>query len=567
MGDFRLPAALNRPPWLGLLAAGHAVRRRLTAEWNGAPPHLFALAFPRPSGFAAAPRDFRPARPEVGRGLLRGTFVFGEEGMDVGVGGDPWDRASPSRRFAAELHRCDWLRDLVSCGEQGAREAVRLILLWQEVFGGWNAFSWSPEPLERRVLNIACSAGALLEVAGDAETWALAEILARQARHLSGLTEPAHRRAERAAAVAVAGAALDGKAGQGALARSLPRLDRLLPEAVLADGGHVSRSPEAGMELLFDLLTLDDALAQRGVEPPAELSRAIDRLTAAMRFFTLADGRLACFQGGECSDAARVRAARAHDDSDQAPARLPHAGYQKLSGGGVEVTADAGPPAHGPFAVSACAQPLAIEIVCGRDRLITNTGWSPRAPNAQALRLTDAGSTVSLGKGSAGRPLGGFAARELGAWLVGGAETVTVKREEAAAGAWLETSHDGFATEFGLVHERRLYLDTRAGELRGEDRFTPVAGTAARLIPYTLHFHLDPDASAVVARDHRSVLLRGPSEKGWWLRNDALDVRVEPSVHFRDGRPRPSSQVVLTGHLHADKGGRVRWKLTAATEA
>ena len=71
---------------------------------------------------------------------------------------------------------------------------------------------------------------------------------------------------------------------------------------------------------------------------------------------------------------------------------------------------------------------------------------------------------------------------------------------------------------------------------------------------------------AVVARDHRSVLLRGPSERAWWLRNDALDVRVEPSVHFRDGRQRPSHQVVLSGHLHADKGGRVRWKLTAATE-
>ena len=209
---------------------------------------------------------------------------------------------------------------------------------------------------------------------------------------------------------------------------------------------------------------------------------------------------------------------------------------------------------------------MALEIVCGRDRLITNTGWSPRAPSAQALRLTDAGSTVSFGKGSAGRPLAGFAARELGPRLVGGAANVTVRREEAASGLWLETSHDGFAAEFGLVHERRLYLDTTAGELRGEDRFTPQPNAVARLVPYTLHFHLDPDAVAVVARDHRSVLLRGPSERAWWLRNDALDVRVEPSVHFRDGRQRPSHQVVLSGHLHADKGGRVRWKLTAATE-
>lgn len=567
MAAFRVPAALNRPPWLGLLAVGHAVRRRLTAEWNGAPPHLLALGWPRPTGFAAAPRDFRPVRSEIGRALLRGGFQFGEEAIDVGVGGDPWDRACPSRRFALELHRGGWLRDLTAAGEPGAREALRLMLQWQEVFGGFNAFSWSPAALERRVLNLACAAGPMLESASDADTWTLAEILARQARHLAGLSEPAERRAERAAAAAIAGAALDGKAGQGLLKRALPRLEQALAETVLADGGHASRSPEAGMELLFDLLTLDDALLQRGIEPPAELSRAIDRLTAGLRFLTLADGRLACFQGGETSDAARVRAARAHDDPDQAtpPVRLPHTGYQKLSGGGLEVIMDVGAPAQGPFAVTACAQPLAMEIVCGRDRLVTNTGWSPRAPAAlAALRLTDAASTVSFGRSSAGRPINGLAARELGPRLIGGAVQVMVRREEAPNGLWLEAGHDGFVAEFGLIHERRLYLDAKAGELRGEDRFIPQPNAQARLAPYTLHFHLDPDATAVVARDHRSVLLRGPSEKGWWLRNDALDVRVEPSVHLRDGRQRPAQQVVLTGHLHADKGGKVRWKLTAA---
>jgi uncharacterized heparinase superfamily protein len=68
---------------------------------------------------------------------------------------------------------------------------------------------------------------------------------------------------------------------------------------VLADGGHATRSPEAGIELLFDLLTLDDALGQRGRPSPEALSRAIDRLSTAARFFTLGDGHLAAFHGGE----------------------------------------------------------------------------------------------------------------------------------------------------------------------------------------------------------------------------------------------------------------------------
>ena len=83
------------------------------------------------------------------------------------------------------------------------------------------------------------------------------------------------------------------------------------------------------------------------------------------------------------------------------------------------------------------------------------------------------------------------------------------------------------------------------------------------MIPYAVHFHLPPEVEAVLARDNRSVLLRGPSAKGWWLRNDAVDVRVEPDVHFRGGQQLASRQVVLLGHLRADRGGRVRWKLTA----
>ena len=68
---------------------------------------------------------------------------------------------------------------------------------------------------------------------------------------------------------------------------------------------------------------------------------------------------------------------------------------------------------------------------------------------------------------------------------------------------------------------------------------------------------------AAVARDNQSILLRGPSQKGWWLRNDAVEVRVEPSTAFKDGRQVTSRQILLMGHVRADKGGRVRWKLTA----
>jgi len=547
-------------------AVGIGARRQFRREWHGSPPHLWLLERPRAEGFAIAPRDPRPANPAAGRAILAGGFALEDEILRLPLAGDPWNQPSPSRRFAARLHRFDWLRDLLSTGEPGVREGLRLALEWRRVFGRWNGFAWSADILERRVLNLACAGRAIAATASDAEAMILANVLARQARHLLSLSSDVERQAERLAAVGVAGSALAGAAGDGLIRAVLARLGPTLERTVLPDGGHATRSPQAGMELLFDLLTLDEGLTQRGHPPPESLSRAIDRLTAGLRFFTLADGRLACFQGGQACEPALVAAARAHDEvADQpAPAPLgqaPHTGYQRLEGAMIQVIADAGAPAEGALSLAACGQPLAIEVVCGRDRLITNCGWSPDSAGPQALRLAAGGSTASLGEGSVGAPMTGFLARTLGPRLDGGTARVVVHRREGDAGIWVEMEHDGWARRFGLTHERRLFLDRVNGELRGEDRFVPAANATGRLTPVDIHFHLHPDASASMARDQRSVLLRGASNIGWWLRNDAAEVSIEPSVHVTDGQVRHCSQVVLRGRLRADRGGRVRWKL------
>jgi uncharacterized heparinase superfamily protein len=324
-----------------------------------------------------------------------------------------------------------------------------------------------------------------------------------------------------------------------------------------------TRSPEQGLELLLDLLTLDDVLLQRGREAPVEVARAIDRLSAALRFFILGDGRLPAFQGGEAGDPGHIDAARAHEETEaKAFGYAPHSGYHRLAGRALQAVVDAAPPATGAWSVAACAHALALEVSAGRDRLIVNPGWSPDAAAPAGLRLTAGGSTACLGEESAGRPLTGFLARGLGPRLVDGPARVDVRRNENEGGVWLELAHDGWAARFGLLHERRLFLDAAADELRGEDRFVPAAhGPRGKATTYAVRFHLHPDVQVSLARDQRSVLLRAGSDKGWWFRNDAAEVTLEPSVWFDRGLPRRSAQVVLRGEVPAEGGARVRWKL------
>ncbi|MGZ6039791.1 MAG: heparinase II/III family protein [Phenylobacterium sp.] len=555
-----------------LFAAFRAAVRRPAIEWRAAPLNRLLYSQPAPEGLAATPKDLRPSDPEAGRRILAGGFVFGGETLTTGPRGDPWDRPSPSQRFAEALHGFGWLKDLTAHGEPGAWEALRLTLAWRRLFGRWNSFSWSPPVLERRVFNLACAISAISGPASDAEADQIAADLALQARCLLAMGEGPARAAERATAAALAGSALGGVAGEGLLERALGHLSPALEQTVTLDGGHASRSPQAALELYFDLSALDDALTQLGLAAPDEMARALDRLGGAVRFFTLRDGRLAAFQGGASLAAPYVAAARVMDEAGERAAPASRGGYHRMEGRSLQVMADAASPAPGPWSVTACAQPLAITVLAGNKPLIVGAGWSPGAQGPQALRLVDAASTASVSEASCGAPLSGFAAGALGPRLRDAYLVADVHRQDDARGAtWLEACHDGWARRFGLRHDRKLFLDVEGDELRGEDALTPVGPKGGRdgrrFVPFVVRFHLSPKVSALIAQDRKSVLLKAEGEDaGWWLRTDALEVTLAPSTQHQDGLVRHGQQIVLRGQARLDTGAKLRWKLSAASQ-
>ena len=549
-----LPMLRRLPGRYLATAAAVAMGRTLSEEWRASDPHRWLTERPRPEGFALQPVDRRPTDPDTGRLVLAGTIALADATMTVGVGGNPWDRACPTRAFAEALHNFAWLPDLVSVGPDGAAEALRLVLEWRRLFGRWNSFAWDPEIMARRVFHLACAGPSLTARASDTETLQIAADLARQARDLLGPADLAGA-ADRAVAAAVAGVALSGSAGERLLERALVRLSRALPRTVAPDGGHASRQASAALELLFGLETLDEAMIQRGMAAPDTVQRAIDRLAVAVRFFTLADGSLAAGHGGVQRDATYVAAVRALDEAAHRPMPSELGGYQRMESRRLQVIADTAPPPTGPWSLSGAASPLAMQVLAGGRRLI----------DLDAGRGLDAASTVQVEARDLSRPITGLPARILGPRLAEMDTVVEVQRHEAPGAVWLDLAHHGWNRRYGLMHQRRLYLDLEAGDLRGEDRLTPTAraqGPDSRhFVAYTLRFQLHPGVRALVAQDRRSVLLRADGvQEGWVLRNDVLDIAIEPVP--RTGRP--ALQLVLSGLRRADSGARVRWRLSPA---
>jgi len=560
-------------PTLWPAIAGRLLSRQMWIELYGLPGYSLTLKGPKVLAVAAGPRDLRPVDAKLGKSILGGRFSLAGVSLEIEPEETPWNRPSPSRPFAVELHTFSWLPSLMTQGERGAREALRLTLTWVDQFVCWSPFAWAPEILSRRVYNIACAARRMSAIATDAERLKLTDLLGRQARQLLRPPGGLAGKAERLVAAALAGCVLAGAPGATLRSRALARLPGVLKATLGADGGHASRSAEAAMELLLDLLTLDEALVQLSETTPEAVQAAITKLTAALRLLTLPDGRLISFQGGGPSRIERVAAARAHDEpAHEAGTVQPLAGvvggYRRLHGAMLTVMVDTAASGHGAWSETACAHPIAIEIACGKDRLITGSGWTPRTMDRAGLRLTPGHSTLTLGEQSLGEPLGGWKGELLGPRLVGRPVHFGTEYRQADGAVWLEVEHDGWAVPFGLMHQRRLYLDQRLDELRAEERLHPSPGheeiPRAIAAPYAVRFHLEPGVQASLARDKRSILLRGQSGRGWWFRTDGPDVAVEPSVHIDEGLTRRSLQIVVRGSARTDAETKIRWKLSPA---
>jgi uncharacterized heparinase superfamily protein len=553
--------------WPAIL--GRLLTRQLWIELYGLPGYSLTLRGRPGQGFAATPRDFRPVDPALGKSLAGGKFILAGVSLEIGPDEDPWNRPSPTRAFAVDLHAFAWLPSLMLQGERGAREAVRLTLGWGAVFSRWSPFAWDPEILARRTFHLACAARRMGQVATEAERLKLADILGRQGRQLLRPPGGLAGKAERLTAAAVAGCVLAGPAGASLRRAALRDLPRALDRTVAPDGGHASRSPEAGLELLLDLLTLDDALSQLSEAPPEPVRAAIQRLTGALRLQTLPDGRLVTMQGGAPSTPARVAAARTQDEvPDPETAAGTVGGLARIRSPLLTIVTDVAGPARGAWSAAACAQPLALEVVCGKDRLVTGCGWTPRAADRQGLRLAPGHSTLTLGEASTGEPLGGWKGELLGRRLIGRPLHVEVHQRDGEGAVWLEAEHDGWVHDFGLLHQRRLYLDQKLDELRAEERLHPAPGqkdvVRAIAAPYAVRFQLEPGVQASLARDRRSILLRGHSGRGWWFRTDGPDVAIEPSVHIEEGLTRRSLQIVVRGSARTDSETKIRWKLSPA---
>ncbi len=543
---------------------------------------------PNPAGLrrAAAPTVRSAPVPlfgdaEAGAELLEGRFRHGGQGVDVGAPdggssamrvGHPFSTTLPSERFADFVHGFDWLFDLLEV-DGGSERAGAWLPVWAEMFPvtgtGVNAFAMEADRLARRLFHWGAALGSV------PESKAVLDSYSRQMHRLRarlGDVSPGLPRLHAQAALVLFGAQL---ADPGTwLSKGMDGLDAEMGAQILPDGGHISRSPAVTAEALRILLITDSVLGARSLGGSNALGRSIDRIGPMVQTLRHTDGGLGVFHGGGEGRSAQLDAMiEAAPGEPQPFAFGPHTGYHRVASGDSVLLLDTGDAPRRPFDTRAHLAPLALELSTTDGRLIVNCGASEGVSPKwrRPVRAAAAHSTLILDDLSPGALLEpGFRADMLGDVILRAPGQVSARRKEQSSGIWLETSHEGYKDQYGLVHRRRIFMGEGGDDIRGEDSlFVPVGSAPLRRdqIPYCVRFHFHPDVRVSLAQDLSSALLVQQGRAAWRFRTDGGPLSVEASVYLgASARPVRAQQLVIRGQAFGDgdgtgRGNCVRWSL------
>ncbi|MGD9618045.1 MAG: heparinase II/III family protein [Alphaproteobacteria bacterium] len=536
------------------MALGDALARWRGEAWRA----LTAAPFYRRTLIGPAPGELRlklterwPGDPTRGNAILAGNIEFAGELIRRPT--PAWFPPGASAEWLAEWHGFGWLADVIAAGTASRDPARVLVRSWIDDGAAWHKVSWRPDVAATRILAWIVH---FEELAGRdtdrALRRAMLSSIAAQVRHLGRVAgwEVAGAARLRALKGLIGGSiALGGPAQR--TKRALRGLERELAAQILPDGGHLTRSPSVQLQVLRDLIDIRAMLRAAGLDVPAALPQAIDRMAPMLRFFRHGDRRLALFNGSVEEDPVLVDLVLTRSESrGQAPPQAPDCGFQRISAGQTLVVLDSGRPPPAGFDGAAHAGVLSFELSHGRDRIVVNCGgyrgakpvWRRLARTSAAhsvLVADDTNAVEILADGSLGRA----------------PRAVACERAEEGGHQWIAAAHDGYRRRHGVGYARELYLAADGDDMRGEDRLTGRSGVA-----FAVRFHLHPSVEASLAADGGGAVLRLPGGTAWRLRAAGAEMNLADSVYLGSGEVRPTTQIVLSGATGRD-GATVRWAI------
>lgn len=540
-------------------------RRRISRQLAVGRLNPLRFVGPSPDRLIVAPTDLRIADPYIAHEVHHGRFPLAGRVLETGDV-SPFLHAGPSLGFDETLHSFRWLRHLRAAGTpESYEDAKKLTEDWINIWGRqFTGVGWDADVCAQRVIAWLSHSPIILKNQDRLFYRRFIKSLALQIRYLRKVataTRDGERRFRVRMALAMSTLALPST--PSAIKTAARYLDQEIEKQILADGGHVSRNPQIAMTLLADLLPLRQTYLNLGHAPPKGLVSSVDRMFQALRFFRHVDGTLALFNGTTAQPADRLLSVLRYDESTgDPPKHTPQMNYQRLSNKNTVIIADTGAIPPGELSANHHAGCLSFEMSSGQHRFIVNAG-APAFYHEEYRRLaraTAAHSTLVINDtSSATISTSAF----LGPILTSGPQKVDLERRDDPSGKQgFVARHDGYAAQFGLIHERSIALSVDGNMITGRDRIAKSASHELAIDENTaaaIRFHIHP--KIVIGHDKNGdIVLTAPDGEIWKFFSPDIETHIEEDVFFADlAGPRRSQQITL--NFVISQRSEVSWSL------
>ncbi|MCP4314992.1 MAG: heparinase [Hyphomicrobiales bacterium] len=523
-----------------------------------------------PDRLIVAPTDLRIADPYIAHEVHQGRYPLAGRVLESGDV-SPFLHVGPSLGFDEMLHSFRWLRHLRAAGTpESYTDARKLTEDWINIWGRrFSGVAWDADVCAQRVIAWLSHSPIILKNQDRGFYRRFIKSLALQIRYLRKVA-PATRDGERRfrVRIALAMATLALPSSPASIKSAARHLDQEIEKQILSDGGHVSRNPQVAMTLLADLLPLRQTYLNLGHTPPKGLVSSIDRMFQALRFFRHIDGTLALFNGTTAQPADRLLSVLRYDESTgEPPKHTPQMNYQRLSNNNTVIIADTGPIPPGELSATHHAGCLSFEMSSGQHRFIVNAG-APAFYHAEYRRLaraTAAHSTLVIDDTSSATISN---STFLGPILTNGPQKVDLERRDEPTGKQgFIARHDGYAGQFGIIHERSIILSVDGNMVTGRDRIAKSANHELSIDEDTsaaIRFHIHP--KIVITYDNNGdIVLTAPDGEIWKFFSPDIETEIEEDVFFADlAGPRRSQQITLSFTIA--RQSEVSWSLVRTVQ-
>lgn len=500
--------------------------QRLPRYWRyiirKTPFYHLSLMGKSPQRLATIPTDPWPGQTHLGRKILDGKFILGDEITSIQ---DLWHPSDLSHEGLCDLHSFNYLRDLRAIGDNSSRRMARqLISHWIEQNQNWRGLSWQPALLGLRLGNWLGLYDFFAASADEGFRTHFFKSLMRQARHLIRTWEDAPTPIHKLFALY---GLLTALVSLNYEIQRLPKLSQklvdLVREQVLPDGGHYSRSPYLQLMVLRLLIDLRSLLRQTQQPIPEALQQIISKMAPLVRLFRHSDGHLACFGPYYSGNSNLIDMILSLADvRGRPPIRAEHSGYERCTSKSGMILINTLP--------SLCKTP--------GDHLEAGVGLFNFEWSSTKQRIITYGDCVI-------QTLSG----ELLSVHVTPAQEISTHQNHHAQGVLFEGTYQHLRQDRHFALDQTLFLNNDRFDFRGE---TSVRVSETSFIALRFVFHPSLTLHRVNAK---RIMVQSPHGPRWLLiASGHSDLQFEQMTDESE-----SLILMLLGQVQANNCATIRW--------